>query len=131
MSASVQYTALRSLYEVSSGETVDLDLPARYAGLSRSRRSIKNTRVSLSGARETWFARNETAYTVETIPMSLDQLYSLRMFLDSVDQGEAFLFAPDGQTALATAYLESDEYAESRSIILDIRRTVSFRIVVP
>jgi hypothetical protein len=125
----VQYTALRSLYGVTTGTVVDYFIPAAYAGMTRGKRSVGVSRVSLSGLRERYQIRNELSYSITTKPLLESEFRHLRMFLDSVEQSESFLFAPDGYTAFASAYLDTLDYDELRNPISDERLTYSFTIV--
>lgn len=126
----VRYTALRSLYGAGSGDTVVLELPAKYAGMTVSKKTYGTTRVSMSGARERYHERAERVYSITTKPMPEDLYRKLRMFLDSVERSEAFSFSPDA-SAFATAYLDTLDYDESLHPDLDKLRTTSFAIVVP
>jgi hypothetical protein len=125
----VQYTALRSLYGVASGATVDYHLPVAYAGMTHGKRAIGATRTSLSGLRERYHIRVEHVYSITTKPLREDQWLHLRMFLDSVERSETFLFAPNGLSAFATSYLDQLDYDEPRHPLSDELLTYSFTIV--
>jgi hypothetical protein len=127
----VQFTATRSLYLVTAGTVVNYSLPVRYAGMERSKATFGTTRRSLSGARETYYESTEYSYAISTIPLSDAKRLQLRMFLDSVEQGESFLFSHDGAATMETAYLEPRDYSESRIEQNDKLVVVSFNIVVP
>lgn len=127
---SVRFTALRSLYGASASESVVLDLPVRYAGMSISKKVMGTTRVSMAGLRERYHERVERIYTISTKPMAEPIYKRLRMFLDSVERSESFLFSPD-TSAYATAYLSDLDYDEALDESLDSLRRVGFAIVVP
>lgn len=131
MSASVQYTALRSLFDAALGSVVTYSLPIRYAGMTRGKRTNGAQRKSLSGIRETYHQATEYTYRMETIPLDAAGLARVRQFLDSVEQGEEFLFAADGGTAFSAAYLEGWDYDEIRSPDRDDLISVGFSVSVP
>jgi|SRR5690606_14037260 len=132
----VRFTATRSLIGgVSLNDPVTYDLPAAYAGMPRSRRLAKTTRVSMGGRRETYVDRTEVGYDVFTKPLTSTQRDALVMFLDSVEQGEEFEFAPsnsagDSPIAWLTAELDGDGYIENQVPERDDLVTMAFRIVI-
>ena len=132
----IRFTATRSLIGgVSLNDTVTYDLPVRYAGMARSRRAVKTTRASMSGRRETYVDRTEVAYDVATKPLTPTQRDALVMFLDSVEEGEEFEFAPqnsagDSPITWLNAEIDGDGYGESRVPELDSMTTFAFRIVI-
>lgn len=92
----VRYNATRSLTTgVAVGQQIVQAIPARYAGQTRQRSVISNTRVSMSGRRETYFERAEDAWSISTKPLTDVEQAELVMFLDSVERGETFEFEPD------------------------------------
>lgn len=125
---SVQYTALRSLSGVIVGTLVNYNIPTRYAGMLHTKQSVGSTRVSLSGQRERWQVRVEHSYAITTPPLDAAKQVLMRMFLDSVEQGESFLFSPTGG-AFATAYLDSLDYDEPRHPSIDTLVTYNLSIV--
>lgn len=131
MLPSVQYTALRSLYGgVASGTVVTLELPVRYAGMPVAKKTYGSTRVSMAGSRERYHERTERIYSITTKPIPEDLAARLRMFLDSVDESEAFQFSPN-TSAFAAAYLDDLDYSEQLEQARDSLRIFSFSIVVP
>lgn len=126
----VQYTALRSLYGVSSGVTVTYELPIRYAGMTPSKKNFGTTRVSMAGRRERYHERTERSYAMTTKPLTEPQYKQLKMFLDSCDREESFLFSPDA-SAFSTAYLATLDYDELLAPERDSMRSYNFSIDVP
>lgn len=127
---SVRFTATRSLVTgVSLGATVVYTLPVRYAGMSRNRSVMKTTRRSMSGRRETYYESVENQYQISTKPLTQVQKDALVMFLDSVERGETFGFAPsDG--SFSDSVLEGSGYDEIRQPERDTMYTFSLRIAV-
>lgn len=115
----VKYTARRSLVSgYSDGAEVTFDLPARYAGMPRSRQAFGHRRMSLSGQREAYYYRGETSYGVATYPLEAAKIADMRMFLDSVEEGQVFLFAPNDTSATPSpdwrnAVVEDGKYDEA------------------
>lgn len=126
----VRYTALRSLYGVALGATVIYDLPVKYAGLTVSKKAFGTTRISMARLRERYHEATERVYSITTKPLDAEAAGRLRMFLDSCDREESFLFAPDA-TAFATAYLDDPNYDEQLHPDRDSLRTFMFAIAVP
>lgn len=127
--ASVRFTATRSLYGASASESVTFELPIRYAGMTIAKKVMGTTRVSMGGLRERYHERVDRIYTFATKPMAEPLYKRLRMFLDSVEREESFLFSPD-TSAYSTAYLADLDYDEALDASLDSLRTVGFSIVV-
>jgi hypothetical protein len=127
---SVRFTATRSLIPgVSQGATVVYTLPVRYAGMSRTRSVVKHTRRSLSGRRETYAESTENSYQISTKPLTPTQQPHLVMFLDSVEEGETFGFAPTDE-AFSDSILEGAGYEETRQPERDSMFLYSLQITV-
>lgn len=125
----VRYTAQRSLIPgVTAGASRTYVLPVRYAGMSRNRAVFKNTRRSLSGRRETYYESVENSYQVSTKPLTAQQQALLVMFLDSVEQGETFEFAPTD--SVFSDAITDGGYDETREPNRDSLFIYSFRITV-
>lgn len=132
----VRFTATRSLIAgVSSNAQVTYDLPVRYGGIARSRSPVKTTRASMSGRRETYVDRTDISYDIATKPLDSTQRDALVMFLDSVEAGEEFEFAPENKASDSpitwlNAELDGDGYTENLVPELDSMTTLAFRIVL-
>jgi hypothetical protein len=93
----VRYIARRSLLlTVSVNDQVTLELPVKYAGVMPSRQAIATSRESMAGVRETYYYRGKASYSVALIPVVSGVADAVRMFLDSVEDGQVFSFAPVG-----------------------------------
>ena len=127
---SVRFVATRSLVTgVTQGATVVYTLPMRYAGMGRGRSVFKSTRRSLSGRRETYAESAEDSYQISSKALTETQRKALVMFLDSVEQGDTFGFAPtDG--SFSDAFLEGGGHDESRVPERDSMYVIGFRITV-
>lgn len=128
--ATVQFIALRSLYNASSGDTVTYELPIKYGGMSRTVQVFSTSRRSLAGRRETYYESRERTYAIESKPLFEEELFRLRMFLDSLEEGESCLFAESPSAQFETAYVDPG-YEEARHPARDTMRVVAFRLVVP
>lgn len=132
----VRFTATRSLIGgVSLNDTVTYDVPARYAGMPRTKQVVKTTRVSMGGRRETYVDRKEVSYDIATKPLTATQRNALVMFLDSVENGEAFEFAPnnsagDSPISWEDAEVDGEGYTENQVPERDDLTTFAFRIVI-
>src|SRR5690606_13582016 len=131
----VRYMAKRSLISgVTEGDLITHDLPVAYAGMNRTRRVYATTRRALSGARETYHENSENSWDIRTPPLEQAEYAPLVMFLESVEAGEAFEFAPDGAAgdpviAWRSARMDSSGYEERRHDNLDSLMQYSFTIV--
>lgn len=114
---------------VSSGVTVTYALPIRYAGMNRSSSPYTHTRRSLGGVRETYYYNAESSYSCQTKPLTPNQAVHMRQFLDSVADGQAFEFAPDGIGDWRDVVIESEGYSEAREALRDSMVSYSFSIV--
>jgi hypothetical protein len=96
--------------------------------MTHSKRAIGSSRESLSGLRERYHIRVEHEYSITTIPLDASKQVLMRMFLDSVERGEQFQFAPYGG-AFATAYLSTLDYDEPLHDLRDSLVTYTLSIV--
>ena len=93
----VRYFARRSLIlGVGLGDQITLQLPIKYAGLMPQRMALVNTKESMSGKSESYYYRGKVSYVVNLIPVDSTIAERVRMFLDSVEDGQVFAFAPAG-----------------------------------
>lgn len=126
----VQYSATRSLFDAASGQTVNYSIPAAYSGMGRRKQVFGTQRISLARLRESYIDAKEDLFAIDTIPMDAEQVARFRQFVDSVDEGESFLFDPDG-SGLVTAYLQGWDYDEGRHAARDDLVSIAVAISVP
>jgi hypothetical protein len=112
-----------------SGSTITYVLPVRYAGMVKTRTVSKTTRRSMSGRRETYYESSENSYAITTKPLTEAQSEQLVAFLEAVEAGETFSFAPR-DSDFSDAVLESSGYTEARQPELDKMFTYSLQINV-
>lgn len=120
--ACVRFTATRSLatgYSLNDTVTLNLSL-ASEGGLTRSRQPYRSVRRTISGKREVNYYSQDTSWAVSTIPLEGTDRDKVRMFLDSCEAGEVFLWSPyqvssDNDLAFVNAMLDSEGWSESRT----------------
>lgn len=95
----VSYLAKRSLTGgVSVDDTVVLDLLLRDT-LARARSPIKSVAVAIEGQRESLYDRADVRWTGKTQVLFTTNALEMTMFLDSVEDGQIFQFAPYNSAA--------------------------------
>lgn len=118
--AVVRFTATRSLAAGTTlNDVVTLNLAlAAPGGLTRNRVPSKSTRVTISRIREVTYYGVDKNWQVNTIPLRGLNADKIRMFLDSCERGEVFLFSAYqvvGDTYVWTnSMLESEGFSENR-----------------
>lgn len=112
---------------MSLGETVELTLLVRYAGMTPNRSVSRTVHRALSGKRETWYERGDKGWVVGTRSLSPTEAEQVRMFLDSVEDGQTFTFH-DGVTS-HNVELDQEGYDEPPSPSKDTSVTFDFRLV--
>lgn len=116
--AVVRYNATRALISgVSINDQVTLDL--ELATLDPAHGVMRTVHISLAREREVIYDSEEDSWTAQSIPLAQGDADDLRMFLSSVQAGEAFEFAPynrDGDSPLdyVAVVIGSDGYKEQR-----------------
>jgi hypothetical protein len=132
----VTFSAQRSLLSgISANDSVTLGLLARYpGGVNRSRAVEANRRASQAGYRETWYVRGEVKWQITTIPLASSDQDAMRQFLDSVEDGQTFTFAPydasgDSPIDYRNVVIDGDGYDESRESQNKNYSSFSFKLV--
>jgi hypothetical protein len=128
--AAVRYNAMRSLVPgISENDSILMTLLIRHAGLTRSRKAYVQHRRSLSRLAESYYYAGEYSWSIDTRPLDADDSAEMRQFLDSVEDGQVFEFAPDtAEDDWRYVNFEAGEYTESPVQGRDDYKTFSFTL---
>jgi hypothetical protein len=129
----VRYTARRSLMAgVSNGQTITLELPVKYAGISREVLPYHvYEKRSMSGIWESYNYPPDIVLGITTIPVDTTKQAQLQQFLDSVMGRYRFEFDETGTNSWVYVTLNGTSYNRVVSESNDSRATYAFSIARP